>query len=535
MAAADLLMSIADVAFLVALVLIINIYTGNNAVRIPAYFNFFKQANPVMVTGIFLVLFCLKNLAGIWLSKNQYHFVYGVASRLSEKNMISYLKSGYMQFINVDSSVQIRQISQVPIEFGHYILTNFQQIIAQSILIVFTIGAILLYHPLLFVLLMVLLFPPVILLGVYIKNKLKAIRAQIKTSSVKAIQYLQESLSGYVESNIYSRADFFTKRYHGHQQTLNHNIAVQQTLQGLSSRFIEIFALLGFFILIVINKTMPGKFTVDMLTIGIFMAAAYKIIPGMVKIMNSAGQIKTYSFTLDELLEKDQQNQNLPAKLSADKHAIDAIKFNNVSFKFKENPVIDDLSFELKKGDFAGISGISGRGKTTMINLLLGFLQQDSGSVTINQKPVNAPERMGFWDKIAYVKQQSFFMNDTILKNITLADERYDEQKLQQALNISGLDIFLNEYPEGIDKIIHEHGKNISGGQRQRVSLARALYQDFELLILDEPFSEMDDEAERAILSRLQTLTHDGRMVLFITHNKTSLTYCNKIILADAA
>jgi ABC-type bacteriocin/lantibiotic exporter with double-glycine peptidase domain len=92
----------------------------------------------------------------------------------------------------------------------------------------------------------------------------------------------------------------------------------------------------------------------------------------------------------------------------------------------------------------------------------------------------------------------------------------------------------LNEFTDGINKQITENGKNISGGQRQRIVLARALYHDFDLLILDEPFSEIDTEGENAILTRLKQLTEQGKMVLFITHNTASLTFCNKIILPNA-
>ena len=535
MAGFDLLMGLADVVFLIALVFIIRVYTSNVPISATlTYYSELTNVNPVLVTGLFLLLFCAKNIAGVWLSKSQHSFVYGVASRLSGEQISHYLKGSYADFVNVDSSIRIRQIGQVPIEFGHYVLTNFQQIIAQGILIVFTVTAILLYHPVLFILLLVLLFPPVILLGWFIKTKLKSVRAQIKANSARVIQYLQESLSGYVESNIYHKNSFFANRYTQQQSQLNQTLAAQQTLQGMASRFIEIFALLGFFILIAINKWFGGKATIDVLTIGIFMAAAYKIIPGVVKILNSAGQIRTYSFTLHNLTDKSITDEPEPVAITAG-HPIQNIRFNNVGFSYNDARIIHNSSFEINAGDFAGISGISGRGKTTIINLLLGFLNEDAGTVTINNETANMKQRQSYWDRIAYVKQQSFFMNDTILKNITLSEDSCDVYRMKQALQISGLDVFLNEYPEGINKMIHEHGKNISGGQRQRIALARALYHDFDLLILDEPFSEIDEAAAQQILNRISNFKNDDKMMLFITHHKASLSFCNKIISPDAA
>src|SRR5206468_1996943 len=113
---------------------------------------------------------------------------------------------------------------------------------------------------------------------------------------------LKEALTGYIESNIYNKDDFFTVRYYKHQQQLNQFICTQQTLQSLPSRLIEVFAIFGFFILIVLNKLSGNNPSVDLLTIGVFIAAAYKIIPGLVNILNSIGQIKTYEFTLHDLL-----------------------------------------------------------------------------------------------------------------------------------------------------------------------------------------------------------------------------------------
>jgi ABC-type bacteriocin/lantibiotic exporter with double-glycine peptidase domain len=181
-------------------------------------------------------------------------------------------------------------------------------------------------------------------------------------------------------------------------------------------------------------------------------------------------------------------------------------------------------------GDFVGISGNSGMGKTTIINLLLGFLEQGSGDICFNGETTSIEQRGAFCTNISYVKQQPFLINDSIFKNITLSDHSFHSGKLARAMAISGMDDILMRFTEGIDKQITENGKNISGGQRQRIALARALYHDHDLLILDEPFSELDERSEKQILLQLQQLAQAGKMILFITHNRDSLAYCNKII-----
>ncbi len=529
----DSLIGLLDIVFLGGLLLVVNFYASGKLPGHYAYLQSISNKNPLLLISTFLILFSLKNWLGYLLSKKEYSFFYSVASRLSKRNVLRYLKGDYAQFVNTDSSVYFRKISQQPIEFSNYILTNFQLIISQSILIVFTIIAILFYHPCLFLSLFILLLPPVILLGWMIKKKLKNIRADIKINSQLTIQHLQESLSGYVESNIYDKDHFFTDRYYKHQHQMNDHIATQQTLQSLPSRLIETFAVLGFFILIAINKLSASVPAIDLLTIGVFMAAAYKIIPGIIKILNSAGQIKTYQFTLNDLASP--LEEMLDVKKVAAPGSINSIQFEDVHFKYQHQVVLNGMSFNITPGDFVGMSAPSGKGKTTIINLLLGFLYPDSGTITINNKKTGAADRMMYRSNISYVKQQPFFIHDTILKNITLADHGFKKDKLDEVIEFCGLAGQIEKYPEGLEKVIRENGKNISGGQRQRIMLARALYNDFDLLILDEPFGEMDDFSEKTILTQLQGLAQQGKMILFITHNKASLAFCNKIFSMDEA
>jgi ABC-type multidrug transport system fused ATPase/permease subunit len=527
----DLAIGVFDITFLGLLLVIINFYTKNvPAAKIAFLPAVLLTPNSIALIGVFLILFSLKNWAAFRGLKSQHHFFYAVASRLSKRNILSYLTTDYSHFVNIDSSVQVRRISHQPVEFSHYILTNFQQVVAQVILIFFTICAILFYHPSLFLLLFLVLLPPVVALAWFIRKKLKNLRANIKAANQRTIQHLNEALSGFVESNIYDKNDFFINRYYGYQEQLNENIATQQTLQALPSRLIEIFAVLGFFILIVINKWSANMPAVDLLTIGIFMAASYKIIPGVVKILNCTGQMKTYQFTLTDLLPV-QANELINKTQSS--YPISSLKFKQVYFKYRDQPVVNHVSFELVPGDFAGISGVSGKGKTTLINLLLGFLDPGCGAILLNDKITTGSDRQRYWNRISYVKQQPFFIHDSIIKNITLDDEKYHESKLNEVIAFCGIDKLADKYPEGYETIIKENGKNISGGQRQRIMLARALYHDFDLLILDEPFGEMDDQSECCILKQLQLLAQRGKMILFITHNKNSLSFCNKILSLD--
>jgi len=522
----DLVMGILDVAFLGMMLVVINFYLKNQE---PAALSFLPTAllnrNSLLFIAVFLVLFGLKNWLGYLSSRVQQTFFYGIASRLSERNIRTYLKDDYLRFIDTDSSVLIRRISNQPIEFSNYILTNVQQLVSQSVLILITMTGVLVWHPTLFFLLLLLMLPPVVLLANFIRNKLKTIRNNNRAVSQKVIQHLKESLEGYIESNVYRKDDFFVSRYHEQQLQLNNNIATQQTLQGLTSRLVEVFAIMGFFVLIAINKFSAGTPAVSLLTIGVFMAASYKIIPGIIKILNSASQIKTYGFNIADLQPVENQIPIVDAVVP-----LRSIVFDQVKFRYDQGYILNNLSFEIRAGDFVGLAAASGKGKTTIIQLMLGFLKHHKGNILFNNARTNWIKRQGFLSRISYVKQQTFIINDTLARNITLSDEPCDTKKLHKIINFCGLDELIDSYVDGINEFIRENGKNISGGQRQRLMLARALYHDFDLLILDEAFSEMDEESERMILGRLKELTRRGKMVILITHNTGSLEFCNKII-----
>ncbi|MES2418171.1 MAG: ABC transporter ATP-binding protein [Bacteroidota bacterium] len=518
--AADLVINILDIVFLALMLLLVNFYTKGATVSSAAIFNYLTHHNSLFLVTAFFLLFSLKNWLGYRISALQHHFFFGIASRLSKRNIEYYLNDRYTQFVNVDSSVQVRKISQQPIEFSTYVLVNMQQALSQSMLILFTIIAILFYHPNLFLLLFVLLLPPVVLLAYLIKKRLKSIRIGMKVMSEKTIQHLQESLAGFVESRLYGKHRFFADRYHSFQRQLNDNIATQKSIQGLPSRMVEVFAILGFLILLALNKFHTSSLRIDLLDIGVFLAAAYKIIPGIVKILNSTGQIKAYEFTLKDLLiEQQAQLGHSSAQL------IEVIKFEEVSYDYQDRSVLKKCSFEINAGDFVGISGKSAAGKTTLINLLLGFLSPRSGAVFINNQKLSGLEMQHHWNRISYVKQQPFFINDTVLKNICLCDDGYDSDRLNKAVDFSGIANSL-----GLNQVVSEQGKNISGGQRQRIALARAIYHDFDLLLLDEPFSEMDETSEREILHKLVAIAKAGKIVLLITHHQKGLALCHKII-----
>lgn len=524
-ALADVAISVLDVIVLAKLLIMVSHFTYSGEIFIGPGVPL--EVHPLRDATMIVTLFIGKNIAAYLLHKVKFQFVYKVAARISENNLLQYLEGNFDDYTGKDSSVHIRKVSQQPVEFSHYVLSGFQQLFSEGVMVALVVAAIIYYDAKLFGLLCLALLPPLAGVAWYVKRKTASVRKDIKTNSEQALQHLKEALAGYVESNIYATHDFFTERYAGKQQQLNRHLASLQTMQVLPGRLMEIFAVLGLVSLLVLSQYTNPEF-IDNLTIGAFLVAAYKIIPGMVKLVNLSSQVRTYGFAAENLaVHKETAVQTHDQPLSH-------IEVRDLSFSFADKKIFRQLNVDLKQREIVGLSAFSGRGKTTFINLLLGFMEPATGEILFNNKPAHAAERRAHWKNISYVKQQPFLLHDTVLTNVTLSTE-YDQSQLQQALSLSGLDALVTAWPEGMDTMITENGKNISGGQRQRIAFARALYKNAGLLILDEPFNELDDAATTQLLQQLQRLAQEGKMILLITHDKKTLSYCTKVISLDEA
>ena len=527
----NILISIADIATLAILLVVINFYINNSGgIALDFLPAWMLDPGSVTLIAVFFILFSTKNFLGILISNAQHRFVGDVAVRISKQKLDAYQQGDYSDFVNIDAAEYIRKIALQPFEFCQHILSGIQQIIIQSVLVLLTIIAILLYNTELFLLLLLILLPPVAFVFFYIKKKLAKTKKNIQLSNERSFRYLLDALKGYVEGNIYQRNDFFFHRFGAARKTFSKHLFESLAVQTMPSRIIETFAVLGLFILVVLAKWSNVSDNSSLITIGAFMAAAYKIIPGLVRIINASGQMKAYELSAPYPgTPVEKKNDESHSK----KSSIASMKFEKIDFQYGEQRVLKDFSLSINKGDFVGITGRSGKGKTTILNLLLGFLTPSNGEIIINGLTMTGREIKHFWPQISYVRQQAFLIHDTILRNITLQEDGHDQQALESALEISGLIDLINNSSDGLNKMITENGKNISGGQQQRIAIARALYKNAEVVLLDEPFNELDDASSILLVQHFKKMSSDGKMIIMITHDSKCLSYCNKIISLD--
>ncbi|MDO5096787.1 MAG: ABC transporter ATP-binding protein [Peptostreptococcaceae bacterium] len=210
---------------------------------------------------------------------------------------------------------------------------------------------------------------------------------------------------------------------------------------------------------------------------------------------------------------------------------IDRIEFKNVSFSYEDkNPVIENLSFVFQKGDIVGIVGSSGSGKSTLMDLILGIWDGYRGQIMIGDDELNTLERSSYHRKIAFVGQMPFLFSGSIKENV--AFDGQDFVRVTESLALSKADEIMQE-KGGLKSHILTGGGNLSGGEKQRINLARALYKEADLIILDEFTSALDHEIEKVVVSNLKEFAKEDKIVLIITHRKEPLSICNKIIDMD--
>ena len=187
----------------------------------------------------------------------------------------------------------------------------------------------------------------------------------------------------------------------------------------------------------------------------------------------------------------------------------------------------------LKKGDFIGIIGETGSGKSTLINLFTGLLKPSEGKIEVDG--LNIFSNLSEWHKkIGYVPQSIYLMDDTIKKNIAfgLREDDIDDNSVKQAVEKASLSEFLKNLPNGLDTIVGEKGIRISGGQQQRIGIARALYRDPEILILDEATSSLDQSTEKKIMDSIQFLKRKKTLII-VTHRLSTVDKCDKIFFIN--
>ena len=269
-----------------------------------------------------------------------------------------------------------------------------------------------------------------------------------------------------------------------------------------------------------------------LITLTIFGAVSFKLLPSANKIITNLQNLRYYKSSLDNIFnetkelhktEKLDNNDNSKFEFNS------SIEIENLTFSYESSKtLINNLNFKINKGDLVGVYGKSGKGKSTLIDILTGLITPHSGKIKCDG--VSIHENKKHWQSIiGYVPQSVYLFDESIQKNIIFNQDTFDEDKIKDVINSSGLAEWTNQLKDGLHTLVGDEGAKVSGGQRQRIGIAASLYKDSEILILDEPTSSLDPETENNIIDNILNLK-GNKTIILISHKQSIIDKCDKVL-----
>ena len=371
------------------------------------------------------------------------------------------------------------------------------------------------------------------------KNYLGSIGLKQSIATFNRFRTVDESMSGIKDIKLRSLEANFLSRFR--QPSIdNAKFSAQGLVIAILPRYLLETLAFGGIISIVIfmlNNNQTGSEIIPLLSL--YALAGYRLLPAAQNIYSARSMIK-YNYPafliIKEDLRKIKEDQTIFVDHKGEDHLTfkDSIHLQTVSFSYsdeKEN-ILSNVSLSIKKNSFVGFVGSTGSGKTTLIDCILGLLEFNSGSMKVDSQIINKENIKSWQKKIGYVPQYIFLIDDSIEANIAfgIPKNEIDNKKLKHVASLARLEEFLGELPEGFKTFVGENGVRLSGGQRQRIGIARALYNDPELLILDEATSSLDGITEKYVMEAIDNISKDITIIT-IAHRLTTLKNCDEIFL----
>jgi ABC-type multidrug transport system fused ATPase/permease subunit len=487
------------------------------------------------IVGLLLVavVYTLKCAYLAWLASRQMRFVYGVQANLSQRLLVGYLNKPYTFHLQHNSAELIRNVVNITNELTLTGLVSLLILIAEA-LVLAGIGSLLLYVE-----------PSGTLIATFLLAGLgwalnHATRSRIRRAGearnaheVMRIKHLQQAIGGAKELKLLGREEGAAARYAPHNISSARIGQYHATWQALPKLWLELLAVLGLVVL-VLSLTLQGKATATFIpTLGLFAAAAFRLIPSLNRILGSIQFIRFSTPVIDalhqELRDADSDPPSTPAEFPLLRREI---RLENVAVRYPlaEARVISGIDLRIARGTTVGFIGESGAGKSTLIDALLGLLPLEHGRILSDDTDI-ADNLRGWQQQIGYVPQSIYLIDDSLRRNIAfgLPDERIDEAAIRRAMDAAQLAQFVGQLPEGLDTVVGERGVRLSGGQRQRIGIARALYHNPSILVLDEATSSLDSETEHGVMQAINAL-HGTKTILIVTHRLGTLEYCDQVV-----
>ena len=482
-----------------------------------------------------LLTFIIKNFLVLIISYQQNKFITNLEKDTSNKILHEYLKRPYEFFIENNSSILISNINNETREYAYHFVAPLMSLISEIFIFIGIIIVLLFFD----FKITIIIFSTLLVFGtVYIKffNKILSnwgIKRQYYLRN--KLKHLQQSIGSIKEIKMFNNSNFFLNIF-SEFNDLNANISKKYlTVSQIPKSLFEIIGIFGITFSLIVMINLNLNFDLIFTKITIFSIAAIRLIPTFNKISISMQKIRYSDAALkvvDDFFSINSNTFNNPNKenIIFEKNLI----LNRISFSYKgsKNKSLINISLNIKKNEKIALVGPSGCGKSTLINILCGLIKPTAGEITIDKK-LNNLDSISWKSNIGYVPQFSYFLDDTLKNNIIFGrkDIKNLDRKIEKILKLSRLENLVNKLENGVHTQIGENASKLSGGEKQRVSIARALLNDPEVLIMDESTSALDIKTEEMVLNEISKLSN--LTIIFSSHRDTAKKFVDKIVYLE--
>ncbi len=498
-------------------------------------FSFLNEENFILYSVVFLFLtFFIKTIVSILLNFIRYRVLFGFYSKISNRLMGNYLNLSYSKFIQLKVYEKSNVIKTEVEYFVMGVLDPFLLIVLES-LTIFLIFSFLLYYDTETAIKVTISISVIMFMLLYFfGKKLKKLGIKRLNLNNNLQKQIIQGLQGIKDIKLASKENGFMEKFSDLTNSWSHVMGSINSWQNVTRHILELITISTFVLLSLIGIHNGREFSDLVVLLGIFAAAAFRIMPSLNRIITSFNSIKQVKPVIDSIYEDISLDEIVSIEkkeTNSDLQNIKSIEIKDLSFGYpkSKSQIIKNLNLKIEKGQYLGIYGKSGMGKTTFVDLFSGLLTVDSGSIKFDGKDILIHRDL--WRKnISYVPQSIYLNDESIRENIAFGKklEEIDDNKITQSLEDARLLDFVDSLDRGADTLVGENGINLSGGQIQRLGIARALYRDSQVLIFDESTNSLDLETENEFMDTVNKIKRD-RTILFISHKISILEKCDKV------
>lgn len=495
----------------------------------------------ILVMVGLIVIFAVKNVFLFFQQKVQLKFVYTNQFATSRRMMINFMERPYEYYLNADTSVIQRSItSDVNNMYG--LILSLLQLVSEGIVFVCLIAVSLVSDVMMSITVALILVVVLAIIKWVLKPIMRKAGEENQDYYSGLYKWIDQSVMGIKEIKIANKENYFINEYAKCGEGYVNAVQRYNLYNATPRLLIETVALAGMIFYMMIQLLSGVQVTAILPQLTLLALVAMRLIPCANRINNhltSISYFEPFFMGVSDNLQEEIRDESIDYNAASYQKKEEVqkleirhnIQLKDIVYKYPntETLIFDRANMEIPIGKSVGIVGTSGAGKTTIVDILLGLLQIQSGEILADGVEVRE-HYQSFLKDIGYIPQTIFMIDSTIRKNVAfgVADEDIDDAKVWRALQEAQLDEFVRGLPDGLDTSIGERGIRISGGQRQRIGIARALFEDPEVLVLDEATSALDNETEAAIMESINML-HGKKTLIIIAHRLQTIEKCDMV------